>query len=110
MLWRARGSKWLWVLVVTDSLGAVAARKSDSFTVSPTFSLAVVSPSLLSNFTPHSHVVENPVSREPEATLSAKLLKLAWVPSYMEGRVFKPLFYRFAETRCKGLRHYKSVS
>lgn len=99
MLWRARGSKWLWVLVVTDSLGAAAARRSGSFTVSPTFCLAgTVSPSLLSNFTPHSHVVENPVSREPEATLSAKLLKLAWVPSYMEGRVFKPLFYRFTET------------
>lgn len=43
-------------------------------------------------------------------TLSVKLLELAWVLSYVEGRILKPLFYRFPETRCKGLRHYKSVS
>lgn len=43
-------------------------------------------------------------------TLSVKLLELAWVLSCMEGRILKPLFYRFPETHCKGLRHYKSVS
>lgn len=37
-------------------------------------------------------------------TLAAKLLKLAWVLSHMEGRILKPLFYRFPETHCKGLR------
>lgn len=91
---------WLWGLV-TDSLGAAAARKGGSFTVP----LPRPHPQPRGMFLPASCPTSQPIfillrTRSPHSwSLSAKLLKLAWVLSYMEGKVLKPLFYRLPETR-----------
>lgn len=108
-------SLWLWGLVVTDS---VRERQQGRVVLLP---CPHPHPQPRGVFLPASCPTSHPIyillrtqspgSQRPHSqSLSAKLSKLAWVLSYMEGRVLKPLFYRFPKTCCKGLRQYKSDS